>query len=63
MPALVNWEVGVFSAYLVEPAEWMIITEIGCCLRPLGIVLNEQRARDDLSFILYIRVNYHVLFK
>ncbi len=23
-------------------AEWMIATEIGCCLRPLEIVLNEQ---------------------
>jgi hypothetical protein len=41
----------------------MIITKIGCCLRPLGIVLNEHRPGDDLSFIPYIRVNPHVLFK
>jgi hypothetical protein len=23
-------------------AEWMIASEIGCCLRPLGIVMDEQ---------------------
>ncbi len=23
-------------------AEWMIATENGCCLRPLGIVMDEQ---------------------
>ncbi|CAB1065323.1 hypothetical protein D1BOALGB6SA_10120 [Olavius sp. associated proteobacterium Delta 1] len=23
-------------------AEWMIGSGIGCCLRPLGIVMNEQ---------------------
>ena len=23
-------------------AEWMIATESGCCLRPLGIVMGEQ---------------------
>jgi hypothetical protein len=24
-------------------AQWMIATETGCCLRPLGIVMNEKR--------------------
>ncbi len=44
-------------------AKWMIIIENRCCLSLFGIVLNEQRPRDDLSFIPYIRVSHHVLFK
>ncbi len=32
----------------MNEAEWMIVTEIECCLRPLGIVLNEQPQHDGL---------------
>jgi len=33
---------GSFSRKPTTKAEWMIATISGCCLRPLGIVLNEQ---------------------
>ena len=41
---------GSFSRNPLMIAEWMIPSEIGCCLRPLGIILNEQLATTD--FIL-----------
>ncbi len=33
---------GSFQRKPIFIAEWMIATEIGCCLRPLGIVVDEQ---------------------
>ncbi|CAB1061373.1 hypothetical protein D1BOALGB6SA_6146 [Olavius sp. associated proteobacterium Delta 1] len=34
--------VGSFQRKPMILAEWMIATEIGCCLRPFGIVMDEQ---------------------
>ncbi len=36
----------------LKVAEWMIIIEIGCCLRPLGIVVNEQHRATVYLFYL-----------
>jgi len=33
---------GSFPRKLTFKAQWMIATASGCCLRPLGFVLNEQ---------------------
>ncbi|CAB1059958.1 hypothetical protein D1BOALGB6SA_4723 [Olavius sp. associated proteobacterium Delta 1] len=33
---------GSFQRKPIILAEWVIATEIGCCLRPLGIVMDEQ---------------------
>jgi len=33
---------GSFQRKPMNIAEWMITSEIGCCLRPLGIVMDEQ---------------------
>ncbi|CAB1062039.1 hypothetical protein D1BOALGB6SA_6815 [Olavius sp. associated proteobacterium Delta 1] len=30
-----------------QKAEWMITIETGCCLRPLGGVVNEQATRTN----------------
>jgi hypothetical protein len=40
----------------------MIITEIGCCLRPLGIVLNEQHFHDGLSLESKLSLKHNILF-
>ncbi len=40
--ALINRRAGSFQRKPIFIAEWMIATECGCCLRPLGIVMDEQ---------------------
>ena len=40
---------GSFPRKLTFKAQWMIATASGCCLRPLGFVLNEQL--EPLIFI------------
>ena len=43
-------------------AEWMIITENGCCLRLLGIIMNEQPAYDYFSVRSNLCINQTIYF-
>ncbi len=40
----------------------MIITKIGCCLRPLGIVLNEQPHHDGLLLTSNFSIKHILCF-
>lgn len=40
----------------------MIITKIGCCLRPLGIVLNEQSHHDGLLLTSNLSIKHILCF-
>jgi hypothetical protein len=42
--------------------EWMIVTEIGCSLRPLGIVLNEQHRTESFILTPNSNIEHTILF-
>ena len=42
-------------------AEWMIANEIGCCLRPSGIVLNEQLRSDGFYLTANLGFEHNIL--